>query len=108
MTLLSLINAYTDCGNSPRSDTPFEQVDRITGRMLPLSLAKGVFDTLDPSIPHLGTIIIGGGDSDDRLRWSEVCWATSLMAGRLRERQYQAHGIVPVSIYRYTNAPCTC
>jgi hypothetical protein len=50
----------------------------------------------------------GGGDSDDRLRWSEVCWATSLMAGRLRERQYQAHGIVPVSMYRYTNATCTC
>jgi hypothetical protein len=79
--------------NSPRSDTSFEQVDRITGRMLPLSLAQGVFDTYGPLIPHLGTIIVGGGNSNDRLRWSEVCWATSLMAGRLRERQYQAHGI---------------
>ena len=66
---------------------------------MPMSFAKGVFDTLDPSTPHLGTIVIGGGDSDDRLRWTEVCWAASLMAGRLAEIQYQAHEIVPVSVY---------
>jgi hypothetical protein len=68
-----------------------------------MSLAKGVFDTLDSSTPHLGTIIIDTADPDDRLLWAEVCWAASLMAGRLREQQYQAHEIVPVSIYRYTN-----
>jgi hypothetical protein len=81
--------------------------------MAPLSFAKGVFDTLDPSTPYLGTKVISGAaseeaSSDDRLRWTEVCWAASLMAGRLRERQYQEHGIIPVSIYRYTNATCTC
>jgi hypothetical protein len=101
MTFLILANPYTDCSNSLRPDTPFEDLNRITGNRAPLSLAKGVFDTLDPSIPHLGTIIIEGGASDDRLRWSEVCWAASLMAGRLLE--YKAHEIVPVSTYRYTN-----
>jgi len=94
-----LVNPYTDCNNSLRDDTPFEGLNRITGRRQPLSLAKGVFDTLDPSIPHLGTIVIEGAPSDDRLRWSEVCWAASLMASRLREGQYQAHEIIPVSIY---------
>ena len=93
-------------------DAMFEKIDEWPQQQEPgagylttlqVSFAKGVFDTLDPSIPHLGTIIIGGGDSDDRLQWSEVCWAASLMAGRLRERQYQAYGIVPVSIYRHTN-----
>ena len=101
-----LVNPYAYCSNSLRDDTPFERLNRITGRTVPMSFAKGVFDTLDPSIPHLGTIIIGGGHSDDRLQWSEVCWAASLMAGRLRERRYQAYGIVPVSIYRI--ATCTC
>jgi hypothetical protein len=48
-----------------------------TGRTMPMSFAKGVFDTFDPSTPHLGTIVIGGGDSDDRLQWNEVCWAAS-------------------------------
>jgi hypothetical protein len=48
-------------------------------------------------------IVIEGAASDDRLRWSEVCWAASLMADRLREGQYQVHGIIPVSIYRYTD-----
>ncbi len=98
-----LVNPYTDCSNSLRDDTPFERLNRITGRTLPPSFAKGVFDPLDPSIPHLGTIVIDGSASDDRLRWSELCWTASLMAGRLRERQYQAHRIAPVSIYRYTN-----
>jgi hypothetical protein len=45
-----------------------------------MSLGKGVFDTLDPSTPRLGTIIIEGSDAGDRLRWNEVCWAASLMA----------------------------
>jgi len=99
-----LVNPYTDCSNSLRDDSQFEQLNRVTGRTLPPTFAKGVFDTPDPTIPHLGTIVFGGGDSDDRLQWNEVCWAaSSLMAGRLRERQYQAHEIVPVSIYRYTN-----
>ena len=61
-------------------------------------MGKGIFDTLDPSTPHLGTIIIDTADSDDRLCWAEVCWAASLMASRLREQQYQAHEIIPVSI----------
>ena len=103
MTFIVLVNRYTYCSNSLRDDIPFERLNRITGHTVPVPFAKGVFDTLDPSIPHLGTIIIGGGDSDGRLQWSEVCWAASLMAGRLRERQYQAYGIVPVSIYRHTN-----
>jgi hypothetical protein len=100
MTLVVLVNSYTDCSTSLRDDTPFERLNRIMGRGTPMSFAKGVFDTLDPSTPHLGTIVIGGGDSDDRLQWNEVCWAASLMAGRLRERRYQAHKIVPVSVYR--------
>ena len=98
-----LVNPYTDCSNSLRDDTPFERLNRIMARTMPMSFAKGVFGTLDPSIPHLGTIVIGGGDSDDRLQWNEVCWAASLMAGRLRERQYQAHQIIPVSIHPYAN-----
>jgi hypothetical protein len=97
--LAVLVNPYTDCSNSLRDDTPFERLNRIAGRKVPMSAAKGVFDTLDPSIPHLGTIVIEGAPSDDRLRWSEVCWAASLMASRLREGQYQAHEIIPVSIY---------
>jgi hypothetical protein len=101
--LAVLVNPYTDCSNSLRDDTPFERLNRIAGRKVPMSAAKGVFDTLDPSIPHLGTIVIDGSASDDRLRWSELCWAASLMACRLRERQYRAHGIAPVSIYRYVN-----
>ena len=80
--------------HSLRDDTPFERLNSITDRRQPLSLAKGVFDTLDPSIPHLGTIVIDGADSDDRLRWSEVCWAAALMAGRMQEEQYQAHRII--------------
>ncbi len=80
-----------------KNDTPFELLNRITSRTESLSFAKGVFDTLDPSIPHLGTIVIDGADSDDRLRWSEVCWAAALMAGRMQEEQYQAHRIIPVN-----------
>jgi hypothetical protein len=103
MTLLSWLIPTLIAANSLRDDSPFERVNDVGGHRLPLSIGKGVFDTFDTSIPHLGTIVIEGGDSDDRLRWTEVCWAASLMAGRLRERLYQAHPIVPVSIYRYTN-----
>ena len=71
--------------------------------MQPMSFAKGIFDTFDTSIPHLGTILIDGAESDDRLRWVEVCWAATLMAGRLADEQYRAHRITPVTIYQYTN-----
>jgi hypothetical protein len=79
-------------------------ITRSNNSTISLSFARGVFDTLDTSTPHLGTIVIEGAASDeaasdDRLRWTEVCWAASLMAGRRREEQYQAHEIIPVSIY---------
>jgi hypothetical protein len=68
MTFVVLVNPYPNCSNSLRDDTPFEGLNRITGHRQPLSLAKGVFDTLDPSIPYLGTIVIEGAAPDDRLR----------------------------------------
>ena len=82
-------------------------LNSVVRRHEPLCYGKGVFNTLDPSMPHLGTLLIDGAVADDRLRWSEVCWAAFLMAGRLREEQNQAHGIVPVSIERQITT-CIC
>jgi len=96
--IVVLVHFYTNCGNSLRENTPFEGHNRVGSRTHPPSYAKGVFDTLDPSIPHLGTLLTDGVDSDNRLRWSEVCWAACLMAGRLRDKEYRKHKIVPVSI----------
>lgn len=84
---------------SLRNNTPFEAHNDVGSRTDPPCYAKGVFDTLNPSIPHLGTLLTDGVDSDNRLRWSEVCWAACLMAGRLRDKEYRKHEIVPVFVY---------
>ena len=72
-------------------------LNRLIRRHEPKCYGKGIFDTLNPSTPHIGTLLIDGAIADDRLRWSEVTWAAFLMLGRLQEKQYRAHGIVPVS-----------
>ena len=94
-----LVNPYTNWSNRLPRDSNFERLNDLIRRIEKPCFAKNLFDTQDLSTPHLGTVLIDAVDSDDRLRWSEVCWAAFLMADRLREKEYRVHEIVPVSIY---------
>jgi len=82
-----------------RHETLYETIDVVCKRMSTLWYCRDVFDTLDLSIPHLGTVVIDDVPLDDRILRSEMCCLTFLMAGRLRDREYQAHKIVPVFVY---------
>jgi len=59
-----------------------------------------VLDNADFKRPHLGCEIIDGAEMDDRLLWSEVLSAVSLMANRLFKKGYEMHRLVPVRIYK--------
>ena len=99
LTPYFLVSPYTNWSNSLSRNSNFEKLNNIVRNIEMPCFAKNLFDTQDQSTPHLGTVLIDAVHSDDRLRWSEVCWAAFLMANRWREKEYRAHEIVPVSIY---------
>jgi hypothetical protein len=103
LTPYFLVSPYTNWSNSLPRHSYFEKLNDIVRNIEMPCFAKNLFDTQDLSTPHLGTVLIDAVDSDDRLRWSEVCWAAFLMANRWREKEYRGHEIVPVSIYQCTN-----
>ena len=99
LTPYFLVSPYTNWSNRLPRHSNFEKLNNIVRNIEKPCFAKNLFDTQDLSTPHLGTVLIDAVHSDDRLRWSEVCWAAFLMANRWREKEYRAHEIVPVSIY---------